>query len=293
MPLVGLGGWIRLPPVARARTGGSTVALPACTPVSFHVTACSVRLASARRTWASAWGCAPSTIRSCSTRTPRRGRGSTGSRSSARTSWSRAVCRSTTWGARWSAGPSCSTGSRSPSASTEPLDWEYLRKLKALVQRTRSPWVSDHLCWGSAGGVHLHDLLPLPYTAATVQWVAERARAVQDFLGVRLALENVSSYMTFTVERDDRVGVRHRRRRGGGLRHPPRREQHLRLRVQPRLRCQRLRRRRARRAGGADPPGRAHQPRQVHPRHPQRPRDRSRVGALPPRAPTHVGRCRR
>ena len=82
--------------------------------------------------------------------------------------------------------------------SAEPLDWEYLRKLKALVSVTRSPWVSDHLCWGSAGGVHLHDLPPLPYTAATVKWVAERARAVQDFLGVRLALENVSSYMTFT-----------------------------------------------------------------------------------------------
>src|SRR5271155_2120934 len=82
--------------------------------------------------------------------------------------------------------------------SAEPLDWGYLGKLKALLQRTRSPWVSDHLCWGSAGGVHLHDLLPLPYTAATVRWVAERARAVQDFLGVRLALENVSSYMTFT-----------------------------------------------------------------------------------------------
>jgi uncharacterized protein (UPF0276 family) len=83
--------------------------------------------------------------------------------------------------------------------STEPLDWEYLRALKALVQRTRSPWVSDHLCWTGAHGVNLHDLLPLPYTAATVKWVAERARAVQDFLGVRLALENTSSYMTYTA----------------------------------------------------------------------------------------------
>jgi uncharacterized protein (UPF0276 family) len=82
--------------------------------------------------------------------------------------------------------------------SHDALDWEYLRKLKALVQRTRSPWVSDHLCWGGAGGVNLHDLLPLPYTAAVVKHVAERARAVQDFLGVRLALENVSSYLTYT-----------------------------------------------------------------------------------------------
>jgi len=82
---------------------------------------------------------------------------------------------------------------------TEPLDREYLRGLKALLQRTGSPWVSDHLCWGSAGGVHLHDLLPLPHTERVVKHVAERARAVQDFLGVRLALENVSSYLTYTA----------------------------------------------------------------------------------------------
>ena len=50
--------------------------------------------------------------------------------------------------------------------STDELDWDYLRKLKTLLQRTRSPWVSDHLCWGGAQGVNLHDLLPLPYTGA-------------------------------------------------------------------------------------------------------------------------------
>jgi uncharacterized protein (UPF0276 family) len=82
--------------------------------------------------------------------------------------------------------------------STDPLDWDYLKKLKALAQRTRTPWISDHLCWGGAGGVHLHDLLPLPYAPHAVAWVAQRARAVQDFLGVRFALENVSSYMTYT-----------------------------------------------------------------------------------------------
>jgi uncharacterized protein (UPF0276 family) len=81
---------------------------------------------------------------------------------------------------------------------TEPLDWDYLRALKDLTRRTRTPWLSDHLCWGSAGGVHLHDLIPLPYTGEAVRWVAERARAVQDFLEVRFALENVSSYMTYT-----------------------------------------------------------------------------------------------
>lgn len=82
--------------------------------------------------------------------------------------------------------------------TTEALDYEYLRKLKALLQQTKSPWVSDHLCWTGAHGVNLHDLLPLPYTEEAVKHVAARAREVQDFLGVRLILENVSSYLTYT-----------------------------------------------------------------------------------------------
>jgi uncharacterized protein (UPF0276 family) len=81
--------------------------------------------------------------------------------------------------------------------STDPLDRAYLTELRALTRRTRTPWLSDHLCWGGAGGVHLHDLLPLPYTERAVKWVANRARAVQDFLWVRFAIENVSSYMTY------------------------------------------------------------------------------------------------
>ena len=82
--------------------------------------------------------------------------------------------------------------------STAPLDREYLRKLKALHQKVLSPWVSDHLCWTGVPGANLHDLLPLPYTDAVVRHVAQRAREVQDFLEVPLALENVSSYLTYT-----------------------------------------------------------------------------------------------
>jgi uncharacterized protein (UPF0276 family) len=82
---------------------------------------------------------------------------------------------------------------------TDPLDKDYLTRLKELVRRVEAPWVSDHLCWALAGGVHMHDLLPLPYNEPTVRWVAERVRAVQDALGVRFALENVSSYMTYAA----------------------------------------------------------------------------------------------
>jgi uncharacterized protein (UPF0276 family) len=82
---------------------------------------------------------------------------------------------------------------------TDPLDKDYLRRLKDLARRVEAPWVSDHLCWALSGGVHMHDLLPLPYNERTVRWVAERVRAVQDFVGVRFALENVSSYMTYAA----------------------------------------------------------------------------------------------
>ncbi len=79
----------------------------------------------------------------------------------------------------------------------EAPDRAYLERLKALVRRTGSPWVSDHFCWCGAGGAHLHDLLPLPYTPGMVRTLAERAREIQDFLEVPFALENTSSYLTY------------------------------------------------------------------------------------------------
>lgn len=80
----------------------------------------------------------------------------------------------------------------------EAPDREYLRQLRELVRHVKPPWVSDHLCWAGAGGAHLHDLLPLPYTEEAVRLVAARAREVQDYLEVPLALENTSSYLTYT-----------------------------------------------------------------------------------------------
>ena len=82
--------------------------------------------------------------------------------------------------------------------STSPLDRAYLAKLKELTRVTKTPWVSDHLCWTGAHGVNLHDLLPLPYTEEAIRHVAARVREVQDFLELPFAIENVSSYMTYT-----------------------------------------------------------------------------------------------
>ncbi len=81
--------------------------------------------------------------------------------------------------------------------SPDPLDYDYLKKLKALTRRTKTPWVSDHLCWGKLDNAHFHDLLPLPYTQEAINYIAERARIVQDFLELPFALENLSSYVAF------------------------------------------------------------------------------------------------
>ncbi|MFO1500116.1 MAG: DUF692 domain-containing protein [Verrucomicrobiota bacterium] len=83
--------------------------------------------------------------------------------------------------------------------SAEPLNREHLRKLKRLVKRTRTPWLSDHLCWGSVNGLYTHDLLPMPYTGAAVKLTARKIREARDFLEVPIAVENVSSYCEFHV----------------------------------------------------------------------------------------------
>jgi uncharacterized protein (UPF0276 family) len=82
--------------------------------------------------------------------------------------------------------------------STDPLDLEYLRKVKDLARRTRAVWVSDHVCWTGVLGRNTHDLLPLPYTEASLRHTVARVRTVQDFLERPLVLENPSTYLEFT-----------------------------------------------------------------------------------------------
>ncbi|HWP67006.1 MAG TPA: DUF692 domain-containing protein [Candidatus Limnocylindria bacterium] len=81
--------------------------------------------------------------------------------------------------------------------STDPLNERYLTELRQLADRIEPAWMSDHLCWGSVGGHYAHDLLPLPYTEEALRHVVERVGRVQDRLGRRILLENVSSYLTF------------------------------------------------------------------------------------------------
>ncbi|MCG3201961.1 MAG: hypothetical protein NFCOHLIN_01833 [Gammaproteobacteria bacterium] len=82
---------------------------------------------------------------------------------------------------------------------TDPLNRQYLGRLKALALRCRPRWISDHLCWTGVAHTNLHDLMPLPYTEEALAHVVERVGAVQDFLGRRILLENVSSYVSYSA----------------------------------------------------------------------------------------------
>lgn len=85
--------------------------------------------------------------------------------------------------------------------SISPLDLSYLAQVKALAARVEPVWISDHLCWTGLNGRNIHDLLPLPFTEEALGHVVSRVRAVQEILGRRILLENVSSYLAFNDSR--------------------------------------------------------------------------------------------
>ncbi len=79
----------------------------------------------------------------------------------------------------------------------DPLDTEYLRGLGQLISQTDPLFVSDHLCFSSVDGQRAYDLWPLPYTEEALQHVSARIAEVQDRLGRQIAIENVSSYISY------------------------------------------------------------------------------------------------
>lgn len=89
--------------------------------------------------------------------------------------------------------------------SVDPLDLNYLGKLKRLMRQHQVNWLSEHLCFTSVDGFHSHDLLPIPYTEESLRHMVDRVSQVQDFLGERILIENVSSYMKFSETALDEV----------------------------------------------------------------------------------------
>jgi uncharacterized protein len=81
--------------------------------------------------------------------------------------------------------------------STDELDADHLSEIVQLARELEPMLVSEHLCWGSAGGLFTNDLLPLPYTEEALQHMIERVAQVQEALGRQMLIENVSSYLQF------------------------------------------------------------------------------------------------
>lgn len=81
---------------------------------------------------------------------------------------------------------------------SDPLNMEYLKKLKALEQWLQPELVSDHICWTGFQKLNTHDLLPVPYTEEALQNMVDKVLQVQDFLGRKIALENPSTYLEFS-----------------------------------------------------------------------------------------------
>ena len=81
--------------------------------------------------------------------------------------------------------------------SADGIKLEYLNRLKALADRVKPLWVSDHLCWTGLEGFNSHDLLPLPYTEEALRVVCANVRLAQDVLERPLLLENPSTYLQF------------------------------------------------------------------------------------------------
>jgi uncharacterized protein (UPF0276 family) len=82
--------------------------------------------------------------------------------------------------------------------STDPVNFEYLKKVKRLAHRTNARWISDHLCWTGVSGLNTHDLLPMPYTDESLRHVAGRVKIIADCLERPVFLENPSTYLEFS-----------------------------------------------------------------------------------------------
>jgi uncharacterized protein (UPF0276 family) len=72
---------------------------------------------------------------------------------------------------------------------------EHAQRLRALAAWVEPAFVSEHLCWSAAAGRHFNDLLPLPYTEEALALVVERVARLQDLLGRRILVENISCYV--------------------------------------------------------------------------------------------------
>ncbi len=79
----------------------------------------------------------------------------------------------------------------------DPLNMEYLSTLKWMIKEYQPVQVSDHLCFTQYGKHQFNDLLPIPFTMESFHHISSRIQQVQDYLGIKILVENVSSYLQF------------------------------------------------------------------------------------------------
>ncbi len=82
-------------------------------------------------------------------------------------------------------------------ASSSPLNFSYLEKLKKMIEEFEPFLVSDHLCFTNLNNSNIHNLLPFPFNNKVLDHLLERIDQVQNFLGRKIALENLSAYINF------------------------------------------------------------------------------------------------
>jgi len=91
--------------------------------------------------------------------------------------------------------------------SPEPLDWEFIKKVKLFLDEHNVQVYSEHLSYTKCNNAHLYDLLPIPFREDAIHHVAQRIREVQDFLERKIAIENVSYYTPVAAEMEEHTFV--------------------------------------------------------------------------------------
>ena len=79
--------------------------------------------------------------------------------------------------------------------NSDPINWDYVRQIKTLIDALNPAWVSDHLCWTALNGHHSHSLLPLPFTKNIAHYVGERIARMQDYFERSFLIENIAAYV--------------------------------------------------------------------------------------------------
>jgi len=87
--------------------------------------------------------------------------------------------------------------------SPDPLNWDYIKKIKTFLNENKITIYSEHLSYSQSNNAHLYDLLPIPFREDAIKHISQRLREVQDFLEMPIALENVSYYTPVAAEMDE------------------------------------------------------------------------------------------